>query len=79
MKLVLKLLVRFYQIAISVPLHALAGSRSGCRFTPTCSQYFIEALEIHGAWKGSLLGIWRILRCNPWGKTGYDPVPPRKK
>lgn len=79
MKLVLKLLVRFYQIAISAPLHALAGPHSGCRFTPTCSQYFIEALEIHGAWKGSLLGIWRILRCNPWGKTGYDPVPPRKK
>ncbi len=79
MKLVLKLLVRFYQIVISAPLHALGGPHCGCRFTPTCSQYFIEALEIHGAWKGSLLGIWRILRCNPWGKTGYDPVPPRKK
>ena len=46
-----------------------------CRFTPTCSQYAIEALQKHGALKGSALAIWRILRCNPFGKYGYDPVP----
>ncbi len=46
-----------------------------CRFTPTCSQYAIEALKKHGPIKGLLLTIWRILRCNPWGGSGYDPVP----
>jgi hypothetical protein len=46
-----------------------------CRFTPTCSEYAMEALSKHGAWKGSLLAIWRILRCNPFCKGGYDPVP----
>ncbi|HIT12352.1 MAG TPA: membrane protein insertion efficiency factor YidD [Candidatus Pelethosoma merdigallinarum] len=48
---------------------------SMCRFTPTCSNYAIEALEVHGLFKGSLLSIWRILRCNPWGGKGFDPVP----
>ncbi len=46
-----------------------------CRFTPTCSQYAIEALKKHGPIKGSYLAAWRILRCNPWGGSGYDPVP----
>lgn len=46
-----------------------------CIYTPTCSQYAIEALEKHGIIKGSLLTIWRILRCNPFSKGGYDPVP----
>ena len=46
-----------------------------CRFTPTCSQYAIEALRKHGPIKGLLLATWRILRCNPWGGSGYDPVP----
>ncbi len=49
--------------------------RCTCIYTPTCSQYAIEALEKHGAIKGSLLTIWRILRCNPFAKGGYDPVP----
>ena len=62
-------LVRFYQVAIS-PLKPAC-----CRFTPTCSQYAIEALRKHGPIKGLLLTIWRILRCNPWGGSGYDPVP----
>lgn len=48
-----------------------------CRFTPTCSQYALEALETHGALKGLALSVWRILRCNPFGKFGYDPVPPK--
>ncbi|MDD4644858.1 MAG: membrane protein insertion efficiency factor YidD [Bacteroidales bacterium] len=62
-------LVRFYQLAISPYL-----GRS-CRYTPTCSQYFIEAVIKHGPLKGSYLGIRRILRCHPWGGHGYDPVP----
>ena len=61
--------IRFYQRYIS-PLTPPA-----CRFTPTCSQYAIEALRKHGPVKGLLLAIWRILRCNPWGGSGYDPVP----
>lgn len=71
-KLVSKLLilpVRFYQLCISPML-----PRS-CRFTPTCSQYAIEALSKHGPLKGSWLAIKRILRCHPWGGSGYDPVP----
>lgn len=79
MKFLLVALVRFYQIAISRPLHVLAGPGSGCRFTPTCSHYFIEAVELHGAWKGGLLGIKRLLRCHPWGPAGFDPVPPKKQ
>lgn len=46
-----------------------------CRFTPTCSQYMIEAIQKHGAWKGVKLGLKRIRRCHPWGGSGYDPVP----
>jgi len=45
-----------------------------CRFTPTCSAYAIESLEKHGALKGLILAIWRVLRCNPFNKGGYDPV-----
>lgn len=65
----LVLLVRFYQICIS-PLKP-----SCCRFTPTCSQYALEALRKHGVFKGTWLAIKRILRCHPWGGSGYDPVP----
>lgn len=46
-----------------------------CRYTPSCSQYGIDALKKHGSFKGSLLTIKRILRCHPWAKGGYDPVP----
>lgn len=65
----LVLLVRFYQICIS-PLKP-----SCCRFTPTCSQYAMEALRKYGVFKGTWLAIKRILRCHPWGGSGYDPVP----
>ena len=63
------LLVRFYQLCIS-PLKPPT-----CRFTPTCSQYAIQALRKHGAIKGLYLTIRRLLRCHPWGGSGYDPVP----
>ena len=62
-------LIRFYRINIS-PMH-----QPCCRFIPTCSQYGLEAIERFGALKGSALTIWRILRCNPFSKGGYDPVP----
>lgn len=48
---------------------------AACRFTPTCSQYALQALRKHGPIKGLALALWRILRCNPWGGSGYDPVP----
>ncbi len=49
-----------------------------CKYYPTCSCYAIEAIETHGALKGGLLAVWRILRCNPMSAGGYDPVPPKK-
>ena len=63
--------IRWYQRFIS----PLLGHN--CRFVPTCSQYAIQALQVHGALKGTLLSVWRILRCNPFGMFGFDPVPPR--
>ncbi len=50
-----------------------------CKFIPTCSNYAIEALERFGFFKGTILTVWRILRCNPFSKGGYDPVPEKKK
>lgn len=76
MKWVVRILIKAYQRFISPVLHALGGPAAGCRFQPSCSNYFLEAVEIHGFWRGSRLGIWRLLRCNPWGGQGYDPVPP---
>lgn len=61
--------IRFYQVAIS------PYTPPSCRFTPTCSEYARQALIKHGVIKGLRLAIWRILRCNPWGGSGYDPVP----
>jgi putative membrane protein insertion efficiency factor len=61
--------IRFYQRYIS-PL-----TPPTCRFTPSCSNYAIQAIRKHGPFKGLALAVWRILRCNPWGGSGYDPVP----
>lgn len=61
--------IRFYQAALS-PLFPPA-----CRFTPTCSSYALEAVELHGVMKGTALAAGRILRCHPWNPGGYDPVP----
>ena len=59
----------FYQTCIS------PFTPPSCRFTPTCSEYAKQALRKHGPIKGLYLALWRILRCNPWGGSGYDPVP----
>lgn len=61
--------IRFYQRYVS-PLLPPA-----CRFTPTCSQYAVEALRKHGPVRGLYLAVRRVLRCHPWGGSGYDPVP----
>ncbi|HAG26255.1 MAG: membrane protein insertion efficiency factor YidD [Paracoccaceae bacterium] len=66
---VLSLPIRAYRLLLSPWLG------NGCRFHPTCSAYALGALEKHGAVKGSFLAALRILRCNPWGGQGYDPVP----
>lgn len=63
--------VRLYQMTLSRVLPPL------CRFEPSCSQYAVEAVEVHGALRGGLLAVLRILRCNPFSEGGYDPVPPR--
>ncbi len=54
------------------------GRPSPCRFLPTCSAYGIDAVEQHGALRGGALAARRVLRCHPWGRFGYDPVPDRK-
>lgn len=64
------LLIKFYQVCIS----PLKGGPT-CRFTPTCSQYALEAFRKYGPFKGFWLSLRRILRCHPWGGSGYDPVP----
>ena len=69
MRHLLMAIVRFYRTAIS-PL-----TPPSCRYDPTCSAYALEALERHGALRGSWLAFRRILRCHPWGGSGYDPVP----
>ena len=70
MKKVFIKLILFYQ-------KYLSGLKMGgcCKFIPTCSQYGLEAIQKYGAFKGGLMTIWRILRCNPFSKGGYDPVP----
>ncbi|MFN7140902.1 MAG: membrane protein insertion efficiency factor YidD [Limisphaerales bacterium] len=69
--------VRIYQRAISPLLAGVFGPMSGCRYTPTCSQFAVEALQTHGAFPGTWLTIKRICRCHPYGGCGHDPVPPQ--
>lgn len=75
MKGLLLAVIRFYRKNIS------PATPPSCRFIPTCSAYAMEAIEVHGALKGGLLALWRILRCNPLHRQKtfvYDPVPKRK-
>ena len=71
MKRFLLVYIRFYRRNIS------PYKRKGpcCRYIPTCSQYAVTAIERYGAWKGGWMALWRILRCNPFSRGGYDPVP----
>ena len=69
MKYIMIRMIRFHQKYLS-PLKS-----TKCPYYPTCSQYGLEAIQKYGAFKGSLLALWRILRCNPFSHGGYDPVP----
>ena len=66
-------LIKIYQVVISPLLPA------SCRYTPTCSVYAIDALRIHGPFKGGWMALKRISSCHPWGGHGYDPVPPKEE
>lgn len=76
----MSLLLRWLTQLLIAPIHFYRHFISpctppSCRYTPTCSQYAIEALRKHGPFKGLWLAVRRILRCHPWGGHGYDPVP----
>ena len=73
MKKIIIYLIKIYQITLS----PLLGSN--CRFQPTCSQYMIEAINLHGVLKGLSLGFKRISKCHPLGSKGYDPVPEKEE
>jgi len=73
MKRIFVFLIKLYQKHIS------AHTRASCRFRPTCSQYAIEAINEWGAFRGFFLALYRLLRCNPLCKSGYDPVPLKKE
>ena len=72
MKRILISIIRLYQ---KIP----GNWHNSCRYVPTCSNYAIEAISTYGFIKGSWLALRRIIRCNPWGKSGYDPVPYKKE
>ncbi len=76
MKLILKSLVYGYRLFLRPVLHWASNGQGTCRFEPSCSAYFLEAVDTHGSFRGAWMGIKRILRCHPWGRCGYDPVPP---
>jgi putative membrane protein insertion efficiency factor len=77
MRSVVRICIRIYQFTISPVLSWMTGPGGGCRFDPTCSEYFLEAVESHGIWQGGWLGLKRIGRCHPWGGQGHDAVPVR--
>ena len=70
MKRFLLFLIRFYRRELS-----RRKRKPSCRYIPTCSEYAVTAIERYGSWKGGRMAIWRIMRCNPFSKGGYDPVP----
>lgn len=70
MKKLALILIRFYQRFLSPENYGL----NTCRFTPSCSKYTYEAVDRYGILRGTLMGAWRIIRCNPFNKGGYDPV-----
>ena len=70
MKKLFLAMIRFYRRHISPRKRGPV-----CRYIPSCSQYAVTAIERYGAWKGGWMALWRLLRCNPFGRGGYDPVP----
>jgi hypothetical protein len=74
---ILLAILAFYRRWISPALHALGGG-GGCRFVPTCSEYASIAVATHGPFRGSGLALWRLLRCHPFCRGGFDPVPPAR-
>jgi putative membrane protein insertion efficiency factor len=72
---ILIFLVRVYQWTISPLKREVFGPAAGCRFSPSCSHYAAEALQVHGVIKGGALAARRLCRCHPWGGCGDDPVP----
>jgi len=72
---ILILAIRVYRLLISPAQLFLFGPSGGCRYQPSCSKFAGEAIQTHGAWRGSLLTAGRICRCHPWGGCGHDPVP----
>jgi len=80
LRLAIKTLFSIYHFLISPGIHLLAGGGGmGCRYQPSCSVYFLEALEEWGVVRGSVIGTRRILRCHPWGSSGNDPVPKKSR
>lgn len=80
MKKVLHIIKRLIGYLFLIPIYIYKYAISpftpaSCRHTPTCSEYFIEAVKVHGPIRGSILGFNRLSRCHPWGTHGYDPVP----
>jgi uncharacterized protein len=75
---ILTLAIRAYQLTVAPAQIFLFGPAGGCRFTPSCSQYAMEAVRTRGAIAGSWLATKRICRCHPWGEGGHDPVPRRE-
>ena len=80
MRTILKSISKFLSLLLLLPIYLYRNCISpltppACRFTPTCSQYAVEAIKKYGPFKGLYLAIHRILRCHPWGGHGYDPVP----
>ena len=71
MKIILIYLINWYQKHVSV---WLSSKNVNCKFYPTCSEYTKQAIQKYGALKGTILGIWRIIRCNPFSRGGYDPL-----
>jgi len=77
-KIILLLALRIYRLTISPAQMVLFGNTFGCRFSPTCSAYALEAVREHGAVTGTVLAAKRICRCHPWGGCGHDPVPAKQ-
>lgn len=70
-------IIRLYRWLVSPVLTRIFNPNGLCRFNPSCSEYALQSIQTHGALRGSWLAFKRILRCNPWGSFGFDPVPPK--